>query len=183
MLWQGSQMRWTGSRCSIRQPPRSKWRTLQHCKNFPKPECPNIQIHLPRHTCPKTWSIKNRLFLLSETFMVTHLPDYCGTDVVKNAGTRMGKRYEIGNADLCIVSRIYSCLYTWMTSNWLKGSKNSILCARNWWNCLIWRNRHRFLTMNEYLECAQRECESNESFFDSYRKMFESRISAGATEK
>ena len=31
--------------------------------------------------------------------------------------------------------------------------------------------------------CTQRECKSNESIFDEYREMFESRISARATEK
>ena len=34
-----------------------------------------------------------------------------------------------------------------------------------------------------YLECTQRECKPNEFFITEYTKMFESRISAGATEK
>ena len=34
-----------------------------------------------------------------------------------------------------------------------------------------------------YLECTQRECKPNEIVVDEYKKMFESRISAGATEK
>ena len=34
-----------------------------------------------------------------------------------------------------------------------------------------------------YLGCTQRGCKRDEGFFDEYRKMFESRISAGATEK
>ena len=34
-----------------------------------------------------------------------------------------------------------------------------------------------------YLGCTQRECKPNETFIDEYRKMFESRISAGVTEK
>ena len=34
-----------------------------------------------------------------------------------------------------------------------------------------------------YLGCTQRECKSNESIIEEYRKMFESRISAGATEQ
>ena len=37
--------------------------------------------------------------------------------------------------------------------------------------------------LDVYLGCTQRECKSNESIIDEYRKMFESRISAGATEK
>ena len=34
-----------------------------------------------------------------------------------------------------------------------------------------------------YLGCTQCECKSNESVADEHRNMFESRISAGATEK
>ena len=34
-----------------------------------------------------------------------------------------------------------------------------------------------------YLECTQRECEISKDIVDKYRTMFESRISAGATEK
>ena len=33
-----------------------------------------------------------------------------------------------------------------------------------------------------HLRCTQRECKPNETFKNEYRKMFESRISAGATE-
>ena len=36
---------------------------------------------------------------------------------------------------------------------------------------------------NVYLECTQRDCKSNETIIEKYTKMFESRISAGATEK
>ena len=34
-----------------------------------------------------------------------------------------------------------------------------------------------------YLGCTQRECKPNEIIFDEYREMFDSRISAGTTEK
>ena len=34
-----------------------------------------------------------------------------------------------------------------------------------------------------YLRCTQRECKPNETIIEQYAKMFESRISAGATEK
>ena len=56
------------------------------------------------------------------------------------------KKYRIGNVDLCIESKVCSCLYTWTISKWLKESKIWILCGRNWWNWLIWENRNRFLT-------------------------------------
>ena len=34
-----------------------------------------------------------------------------------------------------------------------------------------------------YVGCAQRECKPNEFIFEKYKEMFESRISAGATEQ
>ena len=34
-----------------------------------------------------------------------------------------------------------------------------------------------------YLGCTQRECKPNETIIEKYKKMFESRMSAGATEK
>ena len=34
-----------------------------------------------------------------------------------------------------------------------------------------------------YLECTQRQCEISKDIVDNYRAMFESRISAGRTEK
>ena len=34
-----------------------------------------------------------------------------------------------------------------------------------------------------YLDCPQRECQINKDIVDNYRSMFESRISAGTTEK
>ena len=36
---------------------------------------------------------------------------------------------------------------------------------------------------NVYLGCTQRDCKPNETVIEQYKKMFESRISAGATEK
>ena len=33
-----------------------------------------------------------------------------------------------------------------------------------------------------YLGCSQRECKSNETIIEEFSKMFESRISAGATD-
>ena len=36
---------------------------------------------------------------------------------------------------------------------------------------------------HETLECSQRQCEISKDIVDNFRTMFESRISAGATEK
>ena len=39
------------------------------------------------------------------------------------------------------------------------------------------------LLYNVYLGCTQRECQMSKDIVDNYKSMFESRISAGATEK
>ena len=47
---------------------------------------------------------------------------------------------------------------------------------------LIWENQNLFLD-HENLACTQRQCEISKDIVDKCRTMFESRISAGATEK
>ena len=54
----------------------------------------------------------------------------------------------------------------------------------------MWKKLMKIVDLDEptsfvdhvYLGCTQRECKPNEKIFDEYRNMFESRISAGATE-
>ena len=55
----------------------------------------------------------------------------------------------------------------------------------------VWKKYMKLVDLGEptssldhvFLGCTQRECKSNETTIDEYRKMFESRISAEATEK
>ena len=66
---------------------------------------------------------------------------------------------------------------------------NTSGCKQNWgpmwkknsWNLSILKNQHHCLTTC-ILGCTQREWKPNETIIDEYRKRFESRISAGATE-
>ena len=71
----------------------------------------------------------------------------------------MEKKCRIGNAYLCIESKVYASLYGWMTLK-MAGSKQNLEYV--------------------YLGCAQRECKSNENIVHEHRKKFASRISAGA---
>ena len=71
--------------------------------------------------------------------------------------------------------------YTWMRLTWLKRSR-LWLPLRGWCKTLILTNAHPFLD-HVYLGCTQRECKPNEIMVDEYRKMCESRMSAGWTEK
>ena len=74
--------------------------------------------------------------------------------------------------------RAYSCLWMWMTSNWLERNKILIRWGKYWTKKLIWENLDHV-----YLVCSQRQCEISKDIVDNYRTMFESIISVGATEK
>ena len=70
----------------------------------------------------------------------------------------------------------------WMTSN-LAGKKQNL--------ALMWKKLMKDVDIEEptsfldhvYLGCTQRECKPNEKIIGQHDKMFESRISAGVTEK
>ena len=71
----------------------------------------------------------------------------------------------------------------WMTSNWLERNNVLIRCGKHSTKRLIWENQHLSLIIHVYLGCTQRQCEMSKDIVANYRTMFESRISAGATEK
>ena len=57
--------------------PRSNWRMHRRYRKFPKSECPDIWIRLPKHKWPKSWSsVEEPVFLLSEICMVILWQDY-----------------------------------------------------------------------------------------------------------
>ena len=72
--------------------------------------------------------------------------------------------------------------FTLMTSKWLERSRIWLQCGRIWWNLWILTKPTSFLD-HVYLGCTQRECKPNAISKKEYREMFESRISATATEK
>ena len=97
--------------------------------------------------------------------------------------TWIGKKYWIGNVCLFIEHEGCLCQYLWMTWNWLERSRIWLPCGRNGWKAWIWTNPHHFLTMYawDFLSVnANRMTQSSNNARDFF---FESRISAGATEK
>ena len=58
LYFQTSRMFRSSSRCSIRFIRMSKWKVHPNYWKFPKSECPDIWIRLPRHKWPKSWSSK-----------------------------------------------------------------------------------------------------------------------------
>ena len=69
-----------------------------------------------------------------------------------------------------------------MTSNWLERNKILIRCGKYSTKKLIRENQHLSLIMKTW-DVLKRQCEISKDIVDNYRIMFESRISAGATEK
>ena len=69
-----------------------------------------------------------------------------------------------------------------MTSKWPERIRIRLPCGRNLWKTFILMNPHHFL-ITFFLGCTWRECKTYEIIFEEYTKMFESRISAGATER
>ena len=76
----------------------------------------------------------------------------------------------------------YSYLCMWMTSNWRERNKILIRCGKYSTKKSIWENQHHSLITYTW-RCTQRQCETIKDIVDNNRTMFESGISAGATEK
>ena len=69
----------------------------------------------------------------------------------------------------------------WYQNDWTKTEYDSTwkkLDEKGW----SWRTKTSFLD-RVYLQCIQPECKPNETIIEQHKKKFESRISAGATEK
>ena len=76
----------------------------------------------------------------------------------------------------------YSYLCMWMTSNWLERNKILIRCGKYSTKKSIWENQHLSLIM--YTWAALKDnVKISKDIVDTYRTMFESRISAGGLEK
>ena len=92
-----------------------------------------------------------------------------------------GRKFQIGKVPLYTVKKDYSYLCMWMTSNWLER-KISIRCGKILNKEVDLGEPTSFLD-HVYLVCTQRQCGISKDIVDSYRTVFESRISAGGAEK
>ena len=124
-------------------------------------------------------TLKTQWCCLNENCTNNHLRHSCGKD---NWRRWIGKKYRIGNVFLCIEYTDYS----------LSVCVDHVKMAGKNWNMLpMWRNMMKIVDLVEptsFLEhvnlgCIERECKPSKNIVEEYRTMFESRISAGATEK
>ena len=100
----------------------------------------------------------------------------------KSYRSTVGRRFPMGKVYSYTVKKGYSYLCMWTTSNWLERKKTLIRCGKHSTQKLIWENQHLSLD-HVYLGCTHRHCEMSKDVVDNHRTMFESRISAGGTEK
>ena len=93
-----------------------------------------------------------------------------------------GRKFQIGNVSLCIVKK----------GLFLSVHVDDIQLAGKTQNLdPMWKLLNKEVDLGEqtsfldhvYLGCTQRQCQISKDIVDKYRTMFESRISAGGTEK
>ena len=148
------------------------------------PECPDIWIHLPRHKWPKSWSIMEDPVVPLERNLYGH----------PLAGLLWERQFEkillkydwekVSNWECLVVhreKRLFLSVY--VDDIELAGKKQNIDPKWKVLNKEVGLGEPTSFLDHVYLGCTQRQCEICKDIVDSYRTMFESRISAGATEK
>ena len=152
---------------------------------IPKSECPDIWIRLPRHKWPKSWSSMEDPVVLLERNLYGHplaglLWERQFEKVLLKHGWEKVPKWECP-----FVHRQQKGLFlsVYVDDIKLAGKKQNI--------DPIWKVLNKEVDLGEptsfldhvYLGCTQRQCEISNDIVDNYRTMFESRISAGGTEK
>ena len=181
---QTARVRRTSSWCSICLHPGKNGRCSKKYWKFPNR---NVQtfgfIHHDTNGLNHGPVWKTQSFLLRRICTVILWQDCYGKgNMRKSFWSTVARKFPIGNACSYTVKKGYSYLCMWMTSNWLERNKTLIRCGKYSIKKLIWENQHLSLIMYIW-DVNQRQCEISKDIVDNYRTMFESRISAGATEK
>ena len=149
-------------------------------KKNPKSECPDVWIRLPQdiNGHNRRLTLKIRWFLF-ERNLYGLLWRRQFEEVLMELGWE-----KVPNLECLFVhwkKRLISSVHVDdIISKWLGRSSILLPCGRIWWRMLILTNQLHFLITYIWDE---RDCKPNDITVDEHRKMFESRISAGATEK
>ena len=151
---------------------------------IPKSECPDIWIRLPRNKWPKSWSSMEDPVVLLERNLYGHplaglLWERQFEKILLQHGWEKVPNWEcfFGHREKILFLSVY------VDDIKLAGKKQNIN--------LMWKVLNKEVDVGEptsfldhvYLGCTQRQCEISKDIVDNYRTMFESRISAGATQK
>ena len=150
---------------------------------IPKSECPDIWIRLPRHKWPKSWSSMEDPVVPLERNLYGH----------PLAGLLWERQFEkillkhgwekVSNWECLFVHREKGLFLSYVDDIKFAGKKQNI--------DPMWKVLNKEVDLGEppsfldhvYLVCTQRQCEISKDIVDNYRAMFESRISAGRSEK
>ena len=164
--------------------PRSKMKDAPSLLKIPNSECPDIWIRLPKHKWPKSWSSMEDPVVPLERNLYGPLT---GLSWERQFGKvsleqRLGKFQMVNVFFVHREKRDYS-LSVHVNDIKLAGKKQNI--------DPMWKVLMKDVDLGEptsfldhvYLGCTQRECETSKDIVDSYRNMFEYKISAGAKEK
>ena len=151
---------------------------------IPKSECPDTRIRLPRHERPKSWSSIEYPVVPLERNLYGHplaglLWERQFDKILLQYGWEKVSNWE------CLFVHRQKGLFLSVCVDDIKlaGKKQNI--------DPMWKVVNKEVDLREptsffdhvYLGCTQRQCERSKDIVDNYRTMFESRISAGATEK
>ena len=151
---------------------------------IPQSECPDIWLRVPKHKRLTSWSSMEDPVVPLERNLYGH----------PLAGLLRERQFEkillkygwekVSNCECLFVHREQGLfLSVYVDDIKLAGKKQNI--------DPMWKVLEKEVDLGEptsfldhvYLECTQRQCEISKDIVDNYRAMFESRISAGATEK
>ena len=151
---------------------------------IPKSECPDIWIRLPRHTWQKSWSSMEDRVVPSERDLHGH----------SLAGLLWERQFEkillkygwekVSGWECFFVHREKGLLLSvYVDDIKLAGKKQNIYP--------MWKVLMKDVDLGEptsffdhvYLGCTERECDTSKDIVDNTRNMFDSKISAGTTEK
>ena len=151
---------------------------------IPESECPDIWIRLPRHKWPKSWSSIEDPVVPLERNLYGH----------PSAGLLWERQFErillkhgcekIPNRECLFVHREEGLfLSVYVDDIKLAGKKQNLDPMWKLLNKEVDLGEQTSFLDHVYLGCTQRQCPISKNIVDNYRTMFESRISAGRTEK
>ena len=151
--------------------------------NIPETECPDVWIRLPHPIWPKVkhWRSPGTSWTKLEWSPISWIVMW---ERIRKSFIRnwMGVKNQIGNVWLFKKkkrNRDYSYRCKWTT--WKMAGKKQNKAP-------MWKKLMKNIDLDEptsfldhvYLGCTQLECKPNETLIEQYKKMFQSRISAGA---
>ena len=151
---------------------------------IPKSECPDNWIRQPRHKWPKSWSnIEDPVVPLERNLYGHPLAGLLWERQFEKVLLKHGWE-KIPNWECLFVHREKGLfLSVYVDDIKLAGKKQNL--------DPMWKVLNKEVDLGEptsfldhvYLGCTQRQCEISKDIVDNYRTMFESRISAGRSEK